>query len=169
MSWTLARTELLASCGKQHYSEDKFAKKIASIYHSSIKRHTELITGTYMNSLPQLASPDKEYSLYKGILAFARSNQKSYSNSINLIDQMRPLIIKYWADVVITGPSGFVKILNPGVWITPHIPQNYNFSIWVNAFVNVSRLHVQTLVGSYTSTVGSGFTTPWSGYSLRTF
>lgn len=162
MSWSLFQAKCSVLTGKQHVSRRQFARTLSNAYHQSVVRHIDIVTagGRIVGRNPQ--------TLFQGILSICEKNLRSPERNINFLQQIEPFIYAYWAGTVITGPTGVVIVTSTGKWIAPYVKQNYNFNVLINAMSNVARIHIMTLLGTYTSTVVTGLTTPWSGYSLQT-
>jgi hypothetical protein len=84
-------------------------------------------------------------------------------NNINWVQQIGKYITQYWAGAIIIGPTGIVNVTSTGTWKAPPVKQNYDFNIILWLFEATARIHIMTLVGTYTSTVLPGVVSPWSG------
>lgn len=169
MSWSLMFTQCWALTGVRHVSKEIFASTIADSYHGCVRRHLDTISGLPMGFIGE----DKRNLLYEEILKICDENSNSVGDK-NFLQQMGPIITKYWEDMIIDGPYGSVVIMFPGIWIAPPIKQNLNFSIMAAMFVLVSKIHLMTIVGVFTSLLKGPngeplIIAPWAGASLQTF
>ena len=164
MSWQLFHTECSALTGMTHVSREQFSQTIATAYHGSVMRHLDSVTGggVVINTAPKLPM------LTMGLISIANMNLASHSQSINWVQQVGKFIKLYWVGAMITGPTGMVVVSSTGVWTAPSVVPNTDFNILLWTFEAVALIHLMTLVGTYTSTVVPGLTTPWSGATLLT-
>lgn len=160
MSFSLFRAGMNALTGMQHVSRMQYSQIIAKSYNSVIENTFETLTGAGKVIAPIAGVP----GLTAGIYQITEMNLHQHK-AINFIRQMNPYIQTYWASKVIIGPTGVVKILSPGNFMGPIIPQNMDFRIKINIMCAAIAVHLMTLTGMYTNNV-TGVTTPWSGALL---
>lgn len=168
MSWALAYSQCWVLTGIQHVSQEKFASTMADSYHQCVKRHIDLISSGTLSFIPD----SKRDELYKGILSIC--NQNFSPGEKNFLQQIGVHILKYWEGIEITGPYGIIVVEYTGVWLAPWIKQNFNFSIILALFILVARIHLMTLVGTFTSALKNQkgqplIIAPWVGASMQTF
>jgi hypothetical protein len=148
--------------GQQHISVPQFAQTIADAYHQTISLHFDTMTagGVIINNAPKFPI------LYQQILAQCTANLASQSE-VHLLNQIGPFIVSYWTGLVISGPTGVVTVLSPGVWVGLPVVQNLDFNIMLQMMMTCFRTHIMTVVGQYVSSVVPGVVSPWSGALLQ--
>lgn len=161
MSWSLFRTKCMVLTGPQHTSVPQFAQTIADAYHQAVTLHFETMTGggKIVNNAPKFPL------LYQGILGVCQANLQSHA-PVQFIQQIGVHVVSYWTGILITGSTGFVNVISPGVWVGVPLVQNNDFNIMLNALIMSFRTHIMTLTGTYTSTILPTVITPWSGATL---
>lgn len=164
MSWSTFKAELGALTGDPHVTPQKFADTVAGAYHNCILRHLDMASGGGKLTI----LPGNDMILSSQILQLTQANMGMYSY-VNIVQQIGPAILTYWAGALATGPAGNVIINFTGTWIAPPLPNNLDFRIFAEVMTIAAQTHLLTLVGIYTMFAPPGATTPWSGTFLKTF
>lgn len=148
--------------GQQHISVPQFSQTISDAYHQSILLHFDSMSGggKVVNTSPKLPVFNQQ------LMAQCQANLGGGS-SVNLLQQMGPMIQAYWAGASIVGPTGTVVVTSPGTWVGIDVPPNTNFNIILNQMITEFKVHLTTLVGIYTSNTVPGLVTGWSGTLLQ--
>ena len=162
MSWSLFKTKCNVLTGPQHISTELCAQTITSGYHQAVSLHFDSMSagGKIVNNAPKLPI------LYNQFLAQCKANLAQH-NEIHILNQMGPMILNYWAGIIIQGPTGTSSVLNPGTWTGIPVVQNFDFQIILNAMITCFRTHIMTLQGQYVSSVLPGVTSSWAGPMLQ--
>lgn len=158
MSWSLFKTQCNVLTGNPHVTTQLFASTIANAYHSCMSLHFDTLTGggVLVNNTPKLPA------LQSSILQYCELNRQSTAD-VDLLQQLGPSFITYHLGGLITGPTGNVVVSSGGTWSNVKTPPNTNFQIILTNLEMACRVHLTTLVGTYTSTVVPGVVSPWSG------
>lgn len=148
--------------GGTHVSVPMFAQTIADAYHTTISLHFDSMSGggKIVNNTPKFPI------LYQQILQQCNANMATHSQ-IQLIQQIGPMIMNYWAGISIIGPLGNVTVLSPGSFVGLPVIQNNNFNIMLDAMIMSFRTHLLTITGVYVSSVVPGVTAPWGGSLMQ--
>ena len=158
MSWSLFKTQCNVLSGNPHVTTQLFASTIANAYHSCMSLHFDTLTGggVLVNNAPKLPA------LQSSILQYCELNRQSTAD-VDLLQQLGPSFLLYWTALSFVGPTGNVIVTSPGTWSNVKTPPNTNFQIILTNLEMACRVHLTTLVGTYTSTVVPGVVSPWSG------